>query len=351
MSFGLIKATQYPLAIDFGVGSLKVLQLAPGEPPAIVVAGAVPTPDELIADPGARLQFQYEALPALLKDLGVKTRRAVCSVSSSHTLVQHFHLPKGANTPVRNQVLEALQATFQCDPAQLVLRHFDVGEITHRGTRCLEVIAIAMPGSVIQSHMRALRACKLEVAGIHTEHIAALRAFDYLLEEETSEEEQATICIDVGYGTTKVVVSHDGKPAFARTIKIGGADLDVEAAEQTEAPVSELRRSRIATDDVSDAERSRLVDALAAEVSQCMQYHSALFPGRSIARAIFCGGETTALPLTVELAEAIGLPSHRADPFQRLNADAVMDRGSVDFNAPQPGWVTPVGLSLAPADA
>ena len=67
MSLGLSKGTISPIAIDFGVASLKVLQLADGDAPFVVASAYLETPSELLAKDSERLQYQFSALPKLLK--------------------------------------------------------------------------------------------------------------------------------------------------------------------------------------------------------------------------------------------------------------------------------------------
>ena len=64
-----------PIAIDFGTGSLKILQVAAGEPPVLVAAACLDTPDELMTDQKKRLEFQLEGLPRLIKRGGFKGKR------------------------------------------------------------------------------------------------------------------------------------------------------------------------------------------------------------------------------------------------------------------------------------
>src|SRR5688572_3438512 len=79
-SVGLLANTVSPLGIDFGVGSLKVLQVGLGEPPTMTAAACVETPDEILADHAKRLEFQSEALLRLVKSGGFKSKRAICSI-------------------------------------------------------------------------------------------------------------------------------------------------------------------------------------------------------------------------------------------------------------------------------
>ncbi|MFZ4575444.1 MAG: hypothetical protein ACOYN0_13675, partial [Phycisphaerales bacterium] len=69
-----------PIAIDFGVSGLKVLQLEAGEQPKLVAAAYMATPDELLKDNVKRLEHQLKALPKLVKQGGFKGKRAVCTI-------------------------------------------------------------------------------------------------------------------------------------------------------------------------------------------------------------------------------------------------------------------------------
>src|SRR5262245_19180217 len=64
-----------PIGIEFGTGSLKILQVAAGDPPVLVAAACLETPDELMTDHRKRLEFQIQGLPRLIKHGGFKGRR------------------------------------------------------------------------------------------------------------------------------------------------------------------------------------------------------------------------------------------------------------------------------------
>src|SRR5690606_28607283 len=74
-----------PIAIDFGVGALKVLQLTGGDEPSLVAAAMLETPDDLLANTAKRIAFQAEALPRLIKRGGFKGKRAMCAIPAGLT--------------------------------------------------------------------------------------------------------------------------------------------------------------------------------------------------------------------------------------------------------------------------
>src|SRR5262245_49993272 len=110
MALGLLKSNVSPIAVDFGVASLKVLQLSLGDAPALVAAASVETPEELIEKDGERLAWQAEQLPELMRGLGFKGKRAVCSVSANRTLVQHVQTPRLEGVSVFEAAKEQLRS-------------------------------------------------------------------------------------------------------------------------------------------------------------------------------------------------------------------------------------------------
>src|SRR5690554_2168304 len=80
MLLGRLSSEVQPIAIEFGIGALKALQITSTDPPALVAAASIETPDELRGDHGKRFEYQSQALAKLLKAGGFKGKRAICSI-------------------------------------------------------------------------------------------------------------------------------------------------------------------------------------------------------------------------------------------------------------------------------
>lgn len=421
------------IAIDFGVSSLKVLQASQGDAPKLQAIACAATPDELSEKHAERLAFQAQALPELLKQGGFKGKRAVCTLSACHSLVQHVQIPKtdGAN---RAALLnEQLRKVTGRDPSGLILRTFDVCDVTRSGKKCEEVLCVALPRDVVLAHVRALQNAKLEAVGVHCEQLASVRAFDRIT-RRAGDSALTSLYIDLGYGTTKVMIVHGRELVFGKTIQVAGRQLDRAFARahksttakvrRTGAPLvatpmtQQVRQANAALDDtaaltaklvhesqarngagapapgpaltagspapeasapataVADGEERRtgntpsmlcelgesaadepspeaaitsVLDALADEVAMCVRYHGALFPDRKIDRFVFAGGEARQLEIARRVSKALRCQAHFADPFAHLDRAGVRAVG-VDLSSPQPGWIVPLGLSVAPTD-
>jgi Tfp pilus assembly PilM family ATPase len=237
---------QLPIAVDFGVGALKVLQIAPGDPPTLVAAAALPTPDELIADPVKRIAFQIEALPKLVLPVGFRGKRAVCAIPAAQAFCKHMQFQLEPGVTAAGLVRSALPAALGCDASALVFRHIEVGQVGRGSAGAkTEVICMAAARDMVERLMRALKDAKLDPVGMHIEYTATLRAFDSI----TRRQEDAgvtSLYMDIGAGTTKVTIAHGRDLVFARTIDLGGRHLDLAVAKQLNLSVAEARSRRLA---------------------------------------------------------------------------------------------------------
>lgn len=364
-----IGGVQPPVAVDFGVSALKVLQLGTGEPPSIVAAACLPTPADLIDQPAKRLRYQLDALPGLVRSGKFKSQRAVCAMPAGQMLCKHLklHLPDGADES--QLVASAIAGQMGCDPDALLCRHTLVGPKQSGGKS--EVICFAASRDLVGRLMQALRSAKLEPVGIHSELHAMLRAF-------TSpaigpQGEAPTLYLDIGRSTTKVVIATGEQMLFARSISFGGADLDALVAKQMRCSLERARQHRVKMDRLDGGgepggagagasggvllsapkpkvDLSEPVEILTDEVLMCLRYYRGVHPDKPLERAVFVGGESSHEALCAEIARALKLPAQAADPLARVGRSGNEPAEGVDLSAAQPGWAVAMGLCLSPTD-
>jgi Tfp pilus assembly PilM family ATPase len=386
-----------PIAVDWGVGTLKVLHIAPGDPPELIAAACLTTPDDLLHDHAKRLAWQIDALPTLLKPIELRSKRAVCTIPAASSLVKHMQFSPERGVSITDLVQSAIPAQLNCDPAALVYRHTEVGQVGRK----TEVICMAAARDTVQRLMDAMKAAKLEPVGMHSEFHATLRAFDSIT-RRAEDENLTSVYLDIGAGATKVTIAAGRKLAFARSIDLGGRHLDAMVAKQLKLGMAEARATRLriaqwgrkamkparqpslvgagtSTDSVAvmddrrqgapppgftpdlttqpplDAPDSRVdlsepLEILTDEISMCLRYYESLFPDRKVGRTIFIGGEARHLSLCQHIARTLKLPAQVGDPIASLQKTGSEPTIGVDFSQPQPGWVVPLGLCLSPTD-
>ncbi|MEM7630119.1 MAG: pilus assembly protein PilM [Planctomycetota bacterium] len=362
-----IGGVQPPVAVDFGVSALKVLQLTTGEPPSLVAAASLATPGDLIDQPAKRLRFQLEALPGLVRSGKFKSQRAVCAMPAGQMLCKHLklHLPEGADES--QLVASAVAGQMGCDPGALLCRHAMVGERQASGKS--EVICFAASRDLVGKLMQAMRSAKLEPVGIHSELHAMLRAF-------TSpaigpQGEAPTLYLDIGRATTKVVIATGERMLFARAISFGGLELDSVVAKQMRCSLDRARQHRTQMDRLDGGglsesapsgggvvlsapkpkiDLSEPIEILTDEVLMCLRYYRSLHADKPVERAVFVGGESSHEALCAEIARVLKLPAQAADPLARVGRSGNEPAEGVDLSSAQPGWAVAMGLCLSPTD-
>lgn len=382
-----------PVGVDFGVGALKLLQVRPEEPPALIAAASVETPIDLLRDDNKRLDFQLAALGKLIKEGRFDGRRVVCSIPSSQTWCKHMQLAKSDAMPMNEQVAAAVSMQLGCDPGALVYRHVEVeGAMSAAGK--VEVICMATPRDFIKKLLSGLKEQRLEPVGMHSEFAAAIRSFESV-NRRAADQTKTTLYLDLGCGTSKVVIAHGASMVFARPIDVGGRLFDETIANQTKWDLPEVRRVRFALENLCPS-RSRPaaatpastlpgmallaagmrsggaepatavvpvaapstpepdltepIEMLTDEILLCLRYHESLFPGRKVERVIFLGGESKSRALCQQIARTLKLPAQLADPIARVARTGEETTVGVDFKQPQPAWAVALGLAISPTD-
>lgn len=395
-NLGLGNTLGMPIAIDFGTGALKILQVNTGQPPAMQAIVCLETPQALIGDNKRRMEFQLSALPKLVKKGGFKGKRAVCSIPAWQTTCKHLQFPRQDGVPLAQLVAAAIPQQLGVDPASLVYRFIEVSN-KEKNNNKVDVVLIAVERAVVDLLMETLVEAKLEPVGIQSEFMCTVRAFDDI-HRRLEDNKANTLYLDIGASTTKVMITHGRTLVFARMIDVGGRHLDAAIAKQMNVDEVTARQMRLALDAeterlftpaaapaapaaaTAEAEVDRRKDQAPAgfteditkqppvavapvganllepleiitdEVRLCLRYHASQFPGQKVDRIIFVGGESRHRGLTQHIARVLKLSAQIADPLARVARTGTESVLGIDLKQPQPGWAVALGLCLAPTD-
>lgn len=245
MGFGMFSAQASPIAIDFGSASVKLLQIGSGgERPPLLAAAEVPVPDSIRAENDRLQAFYAEWLPKILRDGKFRGKRAVIAVPSTQTFIQHMQISDSDGLSRDETMKIQLQTQMGCSPHGVVVRSMEVCPVHRNGQAQKEVICIAITKETVMSYVELLRKCKLEVVGVHTDTIAMIRAFDHVNRRQ-GDSEVTTLYVDLGWGSTRVAITHGPDIMFARVIPIGGKNFDQLIAAAVHCDMASARAHRL----------------------------------------------------------------------------------------------------------
>lgn len=378
-----------PIAVDIGTDTIKLLQIEPREGQNRLVAAACEViPEEVRGKAVEREAFLGEAIKKMLNE-GFRGKQVVTCLPAGHVAVQHLRMAKMTGEELTKALPFEAAGKLPFDPNRAVLRHTVAAEVYQNQEAKQEVILMGAPRDAVDRHLNVLSKAKLEVVGIHVEPTALLECFAHLFRRK-GDEEANTLFIDMGAGSTHVVIAAGKNLGFAKHLPVGGDLLTRRVAEALKTDTVRARQVRIhvgqqqsrvvrlpaglvavgsgaaahnghagngqagapAADAVDaatvacvTAALADAVEALVADLKLCIHYFESIFPGRAVDRVIFVGGESRNLALCQQIAERLQLPALLGDPLARLVKDGVTQT-NVDLRQPQPGWAIAVGLGL-----
>lgn len=243
MAFGMFSAQVSPIAIDFGSSSIKLLQIGAGDRPPLVAAAEIAIPDAIRGDADRLSSYYAEALPKFLRDGKFKGKRAVMAVPSSQTLLQHMQIGEGdadRDQAVKNQLMTQMGVA----PDGVVVRSMEVCPVHRNGQSQKEMICFAISRETVMQYVELLTKSKLEVVGVHTDTLAMIRSFDHVA-RRGEDASVTTLYIDMGYGGTRVAITHGQQLMFARYIQIGGKHFDQLIANAVKCDIASARAHRL----------------------------------------------------------------------------------------------------------
>ena len=387
----------WPIALDLGAGSIRLLQLRRLGGRMTVTASAIwryPTAVQAAEEPQAapesghacgpsqRRDMAVEAVRAMLRDHRFQGRRVVTALSTSQLCIKSVRLegapslfaplPEGltaGDDKLRQTLLEEARARFNFDVQPDQLFAFPAGPVRQGADVRNEVILLAVHPRTIEEHLSLLADMGLTVERVDAEPVAMFRGFERFL-RRAADEQAVTVVIDIGLTGTRVVVARGRQIVFIKCIDIGGRRLTEAVARQLNIRYEEacdlrVRMMRESSDapaspepgaprgaggvawTVRDALRGE-VEALAREVNLCLRYCSVTFRGLRPDRLTVIGGEAYDAGVVQALSEHLGTPCVVGQPLKGMDTSAV-DLGG-DRRGMLTEWSICVGLAARDAD-
>lgn len=248
MALAMFSSHTGPIVADFGSSSVKLLQLSGGEKPTVIAAAELVIPDDLRSGSIDR-RFEYFAseLPKLLDSAGFKGKRIVCCPASAQMLVQHMQVNGVDPYAVKEQINTNLEQQLGVPMRGLIVRSIPVGDASREGQGKSEHIVFATARDDVMRYVELFKRMKRQLVGVHNEVQSLIYAFEHI-NRRTEDADVATLYVDIGWGSTKVVIGHGTSIVFAKCIALGGKHFDNLVAQCLRCDIATARARRLTED-------------------------------------------------------------------------------------------------------
>ena len=349
----------WPIGLDIGTDSVKMLQLQPaGGGLSVLAAGLRRLGEDAAKDSLARRRQAVAAVKELVRTCGFRGKEVVSALSCSQMVIKGIRLPNMPAEELADAVRFEATERLGFEPNADQLAYLPAGEVRTGGETALEVILLGVTDEAIEEHLTLLHEMHLSPVHIDAEPVALFRAFrrfDTIL-NGTNDSQQANVLVDIGCHATTVVVARESEIVFIKSIALGGLHLAEAVAGHlglSYAEANELRlRYRGASDDsvarnILDAIRA-VVEELAKEIALCLRYCTVTFRGLRPSRGVLSGGEAFDRPLVQLLNEHLGVECTTGQPLEGIDlSQARLGEEDRSFSE----WAACAGLAIRCAES
>lgn len=389
----LYRGNVLPIGIDLGSHALKMAQVRlQGDKPELVAAASLVVPQELRRDPGALIGWFEQAARDLVARGGFQGRQAVLSLPAAWMHVTRLRLAEVEESAIKQALSWETIDKLPIHPSQAMIRHFVAGRVYQGSDQQSEIVVVAAKQALMNQFVESAAGAKLTVMGMCAEPVATMGLFTALLDRKNAA--NSTWClIDVGRGGSRIYMINGTRLLFARTLPLGGDQFNAAVAKHLKVDDDQARalRRRLPeyrgavnvasagdptaavlarlpeslpepaeskaenlSADIEDAElrkvdqaQSLLVQRFVEEVRLSRQYFEATFPGETLSRLAFLGGEALHRRLCQQIAAGAHLPALMVDPLSRIRpGEDMANPVGWEPSVPQPGLAVALGLSL-----
>ena len=326
-------------AIDFGARSIKVAKLLKsGSGYELDNYGAVFSPEDGIAN-GIIINpiAVADTLGDLLKDIGMKDRRAMVAITGQKVIVREIVLPLMEDKELMGGVMWEAPKYVPYDLDESIIDAKKVGEFTEKdGNKMMRVLLVATPKEIVQPYMEVLKKLRLIPKVVDIVSSANIRTFSHYLSDETEEKKDSSlmnVIISIGASSTILTLAEKNHLKFTRDILIGGNDITEAIAKNMNISFNEaekLKRETIISLEpeedgkkVNDSEKHimKTLNQISKEVRKSLSYYKTQSQKVKYNKMILSGGCANMKNIDKILSEQFEIPIIIGNPLDGIHVN------------------------------
>ncbi|TCL67431.1 type IV pilus assembly protein PilM [Hydrogenispora ethanolica] len=210
------------IGLDIGTSSVKIAELQGGKTVSLERFGIVPLEDGALAAGIVKDRAAVAgAIREVLAQSKIKHRKVVVAIASQAVIVRFFKLLKMADVS-KEQLANAVR--FEAEnyipfPIDEVTMDF---QVVHTDPRegDVEVMLVCAQNEIIHSHLETLKEIGLQPLAMDIQPFAMMRAVGL-----EGDQPQSVALLDIGAGTSDLMIVKNQIPTFTRIIQLAGNRL------------------------------------------------------------------------------------------------------------------------------
>ena len=306
---------------------------------------------ELPLDPSIgdeeRKAARQQALKELLKENKVRTRKTVFGIPGQSVFSRNRALPPVPEHKVTSIVRYEIQQQIPFSLDQIAL---DYQVLSRTDSGGYEVLMTACKVDIVDRYLSLLKSAGCSPAVVDACPLASYNWLKY--SGELGDQGECVAMVDIGAGTTDIVVERGGQFRFTRSLNIGGNDITSAIAKTFNTGFDEAERVKRerAFAPTGDPQKDgkggeavgQVLRRMTGEINRSLAYYRAQPGGAPVERVILTGGGAGLRNIVPFMKKELGVDVRIAQPLANL---AVGAKAQAVNEQPERA-VTALGLAL-----
>ena len=282
-----------------------------------------------------------EILKALVKEVGLKTKKVRLTVSGSGVQVKRISVPSLPKAELKEAVRWEIKNYLPFPVETAEIDFYILNEYVEDNVKKLNLMVVACPKHLIDRTLSIAEGAELQPAHLD---VAPFALWNTLLAWDLIKREETVALIDLGAEKTGIYLFKDGILQFSREVTPAGADITkaimegigsegaheviferAEGIKQEMGILSEPYQERKGDKSPSLSKISFLarpvLERLSAEIGRSLDYYRTQFNAERIDKALLTGGGANLKNMVSYLAGELRLPVEHFNPLSEVLFD------------------------------
>jgi len=321
-----LTAKWYPIGVDIGDDSLKLVQLGnDGNGMTLIACGNENRPDDVKPGSGDWQRWAIETIQRLTVNSDFQGRRAITAMPASEVFIDHIRVPKKNAGKLEDAIFSKVKQKL---PFEAVRNNV---MIKHIPTKDNNILVMATERKIIDRHLAVYEKAGLVIKSIGAWPVALTNCYTRFFGMRKSDIEAIVMLICIEANCTNAVICHHKNLLFARSIPIGNKELNDE----------------------------KVVTRLVLELIACRRHFGSIYQNAQVERAIFLSSNAVDRKVCATVAKQLEMSAQMGDCLAavkiadscRLARDHERDKErsgtTIDRRDSRVNWAITFGLSLS----
>jgi type IV pilus assembly protein PilM len=343
----LFKKKKEVVGIDIGTSSVKVVQLKDNKGSfQLLNAGIYPLPPEAIVD---NTLMDSSAIAMVIRNiiasLGIKVKDVVCSISGNSVIIRKIVLPAMPQEELEDQISWEAEQYIPFDINDVNM-DFQILSPDSNDPSKMNVLLVASKKDIINDYVAVFSEAGMQLSVVDVDSFTVQNAFE--TNHDYSSEDIIAL-VNIGASVMNINVIKDGVTLFTRDVQMGGNLYTEEIQKQMGLSSEDAETGKLLAHESANEPLRKVIlkvnETITQEIRRSLDFYNSTASDDRISSVFISGGCSKVYNLIDTIAEKIGLPVEKLNPFAKLKYNE-KDFDPEYLEEIAPFMAVPVGLAI-----